>query len=247
MSLRLSIRKKILGGILTGVLSGIGIGVIGLYGVQTLDSALHHMGTNRVPSLILLQNIDQGRARIRSYRYEILATAGDETRVADLTQIKTDYQQTFASIDKYWADLLKIPRTTEEGKRLLGEITLRFTAWRKSSQEVMDRYMDLLVRGEAGETLDALYDEYENAMKNINAETEAFSSALQVQADQNNRTLYDLITKNEALGNRLILTSILVMILGSGTALVLGVVIANHIVNPIKYVFSRLKAMSEGI
>jgi methyl-accepting chemotaxis protein len=243
--LSISIRKKILGAILIGVIASIVIGSIGLYGIKTLDVALNYMGTNRVPGLILLQNIDIGRARVRSYQYEILATAGEETRGAELAQIKADYQKAFDSVDKSWEKFRVIPRSTEAGKKLLEELTVMYNKWRKN-RDMMDKYIDRIVHTEAGEALDAVYAEYHSAMQDVNTETEAFSASIQTLSDLNNQTLYDLIDENAAVGKRLIMTSIIVMILGSGIALALGIVITNHIVNPIKHVFSQLKAMAEG-
>ncbi|MDR0561315.1 MAG: methyl-accepting chemotaxis protein [Spirochaetaceae bacterium] len=242
---RISIRKKIFGAILIGLIASIVIGGIGLYGIKTLDDALNYMSVNRIPSLILLQNIDGGRARIRSCRYEILATAEDSNRKTILAQIKAEYQKAFDAVDTSWEEFRVIPRSTETGKKLLTDLTGMYANWRKN-REFMDRYIERLSRAEEGAELDALYSEYYNAMRNIDAETEAFSTGLQSLSGLNNKTLYALIDENKTTGKRLILTSIIIMIAGSGVALILGIMIANHIVHPIKRVFSQLKPMAEG-
>jgi methyl-accepting chemotaxis protein len=241
--MRISIRKKILGAILVAAAAGVASGGIGLRSIKTLDAALNYMGTNRVPSLILLQNIDAERARIRSYRYEILATERAETRTADLAQIKAGYQKIFESIDKNWADFLLIPRASEEAQKLLADLTVLYTKWREDSRGVMDRYIDRLAGASAGEEL---YAEYHRAMQSVNAETEAFSAGIQAQIDRNNRTLYEQIAENEAAGGQLITLSLIVMFAGLAVSIALCIVITNHIVHPIKRVFSQLKLMSEG-
>jgi methyl-accepting chemotaxis protein len=243
---RISIRKKIFGAILIGLVVSIAIGGIGLYNIKTLAAALDYMGTNRVPGLVLLQNIDAGRARIRSYRYEILSAVEEENRETILAQIKAGYQKTFESIDISWADFLLIPRASEEAEKLLEELTVLYKKWRSDSQEVMDKYIDRLARPESESSLDALYAEYRRAMQNVNAETEAFAAGIQAQIDRNNRTLYELIDENERSGNRLVMISLIVMIAGLIIALTLGIAITNNIVNPIKRIFSQLKLMSEG-
>jgi methyl-accepting chemotaxis protein len=240
---RISIRKKIFGAILIGLVVSIAIGGIGLYNIKTLAAALDYMGTNRVPGLVLLQNIDAGRARIRSYRYEILSAVEEENRETILAQIKAGYQKTFESIDTSWADFLLIPRASEEAEKLLEELTVLYKKWRSDSQEVMDKYIDRLARPESESSL---YAEYRRAMQNVNAETEAFAAGIQAQIDRNNRTLYELIDENERSGNRLVMISLIVMIAGLIIALTLGIAITNNIVNPIKRIFSQLKLMSEG-
>ena len=236
--MKLTIGKKIMIGFLVGMLVALTIGGIGLYGIVTLDKALGYMGTNRIPASDAIQSLERLRARIRSYRYEIMATQGKPTnivdlRIPDLQRIKAGYEASFMAIDVHWAKLNSIPRSTEEGRALMNALTEKYQVWRRDAKTILDEYIDPIIKTSPGPELDALYEDYRKAVLGINSYTEKYEEALMALYDQNSKTVQDIITENSRLGRRLVMLMALVVAAGIGLSVALSIVIAGFITRPI--------------
>ncbi|MDR2534534.1 MAG: methyl-accepting chemotaxis protein [Treponema sp.] len=246
MAIRLTIGKKIIGGFLVGLLITLVIGGMGLYGILTIDKALVYMGADRIPGLDALQNMDVQRSLIRSYRYEIITTESEPTRIQDLQQIKAHYEESFKVMDNNWNKFAAIPRATDEGKRLLGNLSAQYQAWHEYCRLVLDSYIDPLIQTPEGPDLESLYYRYAHDMNRINKYSEAFENALRAMHDQNNEITMRVIEKNEHLGTLLMRITIVVIVIGTAAAMGLGIYITQRITRPIKNAFDLLKAMADG-
>ncbi|MGE4294630.1 MAG: methyl-accepting chemotaxis protein [Campylobacterales bacterium] len=141
----LILRTKLL--VLSGVLlvGLIGIGVVGYLGISQWAEDMRAIGTNRVPMLLSLSNLNRERMVIRAQTLNVYMHEHNPRAQTQFRAIQDERKKSWEIVDKWWAQLDKATFRSEEGKRLKAQIQGEYKAWRDIYVE-LDSLIDQMAR-----------------------------------------------------------------------------------------------------
>ncbi|WP_304226486.1 methyl-accepting chemotaxis protein, partial [Gracilinema caldarium] len=120
----LSLRVKIVSGFILVLIIAISIGIVGWYGLNTINSKIDLLGTNSIPSISYISTVDTQFERIKTVVRTLCSPYLDPNEIQSeldvVAQARKEYRE---ALDKYD----KFPKTKEEEvlyKDLLAKITI---------------------------------------------------------------------------------------------------------------------------
>jgi len=221
------------------------VGWFGIYGVSDLSSDLRYLGENRISDLRSLAELNFERMAIRAQTLEVFQAEHDNNGKTLLTKIQNERTQSWKKVDTAWSNLLAIPRMTERGKQILGDLQKKYQAWRESYSE-LDNTIGKILQASTEEDKRNAFTAYRQSVDRMVPVSDILGKAFEELTQQNTTMTAKLVKEHTASGKQLIWICSAIMALGLVTALVLGGVITRNIVIPIKELVGFTGLLAQG-
>ncbi len=241
----MKIGKKLTGGFLIVALIALVVGGIGVYSTRALTGDLRYIGENRIVDLKSLATLNYERMVIRGQTLDVFLTQDQADRQATLEKIKRDRAASWRNIDQAWEQMVNIPRMTDRGRQLVGNVQGFYRAWREHYVE-LDGIIDQLRHETAPDQAVGAYARYRSAVNRMIPTSESFGRTLEEIIENNTSNTAKVISEDIARGTRLIVICTIIMVTGALLAVVLGLVLSRNITVPIKKCMDFTSLLAKG-
>jgi hypothetical protein len=103
-------------------------GLLGIKGMWDLYHNMEYIGSDRIPDLINLDELNFQRMVIWTQTLEVFAAKEAANPSGEMNKIMTNRNNSWNDIDSTWKEFNSIPRMTEIGKNMLIELTNAYKA-----------------------------------------------------------------------------------------------------------------------
>ena len=103
-------------------------GLLGIKGMWDLYHNMEYIGSDRIPDLINLDELNFQRMVIWTQTLEVFAAKEAANPSGEMNKIMTNRNNSWNDIDSTWKKFNSIPRMTEIGKNMLIELTNAYKA-----------------------------------------------------------------------------------------------------------------------
>lgn len=244
-----------LANIRTGKKLGLGFGVVvaitlivGLIGVVTLRdiiSDFEYIGSNRLPDLKTLGELNYHRMIIRADTLSVSLTRDMQDPTEELRALIANRKRSWEIIDQNWAALNAIERYSDRGRSILADLQTEYRAWREI-YGVLDQIVEQLSRTDNFEARERLYEEYEQTVRRMVPISDRMGESFNLLTENNMNNTALIIEAETAKAQLSQWINIFGMLVGIILAIVLGVVITRSVSIPIRKGVGLLQAISEG-
>ena len=139
------------------------LGLLAVFGIYTLSADMEDTGENRIPALQALAQLNRERMVIRAQTQAVFAYETQLDAAAALHSIQQERRESWQWVDHGWQALLKIPRTSEQGRALQQQLDEQYKAWRTIYIE-LDGLIERLAIATDPDQKQVLYSEYRQAI-----------------------------------------------------------------------------------
>ena len=194
------------------------LGLLAVFGIQTLGTGLENIGENRLPALQALAQLNYQRMTIRAQSQAVFAHETQAEAGAGLRGIQEERRKSWQQVDRWWEALLKIPRTSEQGRALQQQLDGQYKAWRAAYVE-LDNLIERLAAVTDPDQKRALYGEYRQAVSRMVPISNAMGQTFEAITENNTVRTHETVAANRAmatwLSNLSIAATVGSMVLGA--------------------------------
>ena len=173
------------------------LGLLAVFGIQTLATGIESIGENRLPALQALAQLNQQRMTIRAQSQAVFALETQAEVGAGLRGIQEERRKSWQQVDRWWEALLKIPRTSEQGRALQQQLDGQYKAWRTAYVE-LDNLIERLAAADPDRKR-ALYGEYRQAVAHMVPISDAMGQTFEAITENNTVRTHEMVAKNHTL------------------------------------------------
>ncbi|MBN1971428.1 MAG: methyl-accepting chemotaxis protein [Candidatus Delongbacteria bacterium] len=170
----LKIGKKLFLGFGIAIVALIAIGVVGIVSINELQKTMKIVSTERIPAGSYLSSLNYNRVEIRSYALEVWIFENIDNSQNEFSRLKNLRDKNWEELNKIIDDYLKIPKYTEEGKRLNNELKDSFDKWKTASKPIDDIISKLSIASDQ-KVKQELFKKFDEAIKNATGSSERFN------------------------------------------------------------------------
>jgi len=218
MFAKMTIRAKLIFLLTIAIGITVVIGAIAVLGLRDTNSAMHEIGSVRLPSVVGLHMIAEGQTAIRSANRDVLVLQSSPKAREKFAAIVKERQDIWARIDEGWKLYESLPQTEEEAvlwKRFVQEWQL----WRAADSR-MSETIEALSTGQSDEGQKALFAKMESQLREVLPLFVAAQTTLRELSTLNERVGTQAVATGEADATRAT-TLMLVSALGATALLIL--------------------------
>lgn len=169
------------------------LGGMGSFGIHTLSASMENFTTNRIPGMLLLSQLNRERMTIRAQTLAILAHETQADAHEHAHAIEAERQKSWQTVDRAWAEFVKLPRASERGRALVEQVDREYRAWRAIYVELDDLIARLADAADADQRRE-LYAQYRATVSRMVPLSDAMGKSFDILTEQNLRaTSYVLI------------------------------------------------------
>lgn len=243
--MKITIGAKLITSFMVVAIIALGLGIIGFYGINSLENNLVYLKDNRIPDLLSLSALNKERMVIRAQTLEVWIYENTENAQDDFDNIRTQREKSWEITEDAWETLLKVPRMNQTGRDIISKLKGQYEDWR-AIYVSLDNTLTKLSRYTTEEEKAELFKEYigyyETMVPISNAMGQTFD-----QLTVNNTTNTDKqINENVANAAVLRIVSVVAMIIGVIIAMLLGIIISRSISIPIRKTADILETVANG-
>ena len=121
-----SVRMRLFVSYILLILLTLTSGLLGIKGMWDLYHNMEYLGSDRIPDLIHLDELNFQRMVIRAQTLEVFAAPESISPSQEMTRILTARNNSWKDVDETWEKFLSIPRMTETGKEMLIKLRASF-------------------------------------------------------------------------------------------------------------------------
>ncbi len=193
------------------------LGLLAVFGIQTLVTGIESIDENRLPALQALNQLNYQRMMIRAQSYAVFSHETQAETGAGLHSIQEERRKSWQQVDQWWEALLKIPRTSEQGRALQQQLDGQYKAWRAAYVE-LDNLIERLATADSGQK-QALYGEYRQAIGRMVPISNAMGQTFEAITENNTVRTHEMVVETHTLATWLETLSIVAtagsMVLGA--------------------------------
>lgn len=220
-------------------------GLLGMTVTRKLDSSISKIGSERVPDLVNLSEMNFLRMRIRAETLDVLSIADSNNPRAILDSVTVSREDSWNRIDAAWEAFNTIPRMTEEGKNLLQLVTNNYNDWRNIYID-LDSLIARLKTAATKETQEILLAQYKRTIDIMIPISDTFGESLVSLKDYNLEQTEVFVERAVFEGKRSIVVTLAFMLIASFVGFLSNIIISKSINNPIKALLKINKALSNS-
>ncbi|TVR04605.1 MAG: HAMP domain-containing protein [Spirochaetaceae bacterium] len=239
---------KLIGGFLIVAIITLAVGAVGYFGITTLADNAAYIGTNRIPDLLVLGDMNRERMVIRAQTLDVYSVENE----ADLTRATAAYRNIQQQRARSWQimessmeQFRQIPRATERGRVLVQQLYGEYQAWR-DSYVPLDRIIDQLARATTQEQRSTLYADYRAAVAIMVPISDAMGATFDTLSDNNTTNTRLQIENDAAVAANLLRISITAMVVAVVAAIGLGILLTRGITGPVQAGVAFAQALAGG-
>ncbi len=204
------------------------LGLLAVFGIQTLATSIESIGENRLPALQALAQLNRERMTIRAQTQAVFAHETQAEAGAGLRGIQEERRKSWQQVDRWWEALLKIPRTSQRGRALQQQLDGQYKAWRAAYVE-LDDLIERLATADPDQKR-ALYGEYRQVVARMVPISDAMGQTFEAITENNTVRTHEMVAENHTLATWLETLSIAATV-GS---MVLGALLTGLLVRAIR-------------
>lgn len=200
---------------------------------------------NRLPTIQALGALNTERMAIRAQTVEVLVQHEAVTDKTALQNIQSQRRTSWEVVDRYWQTLDETPRLTEDGQRLMDNLTREYRAWREIYVD-LDRLIAQMIETRGSADFNRLMDDYRATISRMvpisnrmgdafDALTEANMQRARTQAETN-------VSMAESETFKLLLFAALALII----AVALALLTLFSLVRPLRALVQNFAVIGEG-
>ena len=224
---------------------GLFLGGLAMYGVSTLATSLENIGSNRVPALLALADLNRERMTIRAQTLAVFSHETQTDATAGFRSIQQERAKSWQKVELAWAALVKIPRTSERGRALQEQLQGQYQAWRAVYVK-LDSLIDRLTRAADAEQKGALYQEYRELVRQMVPISDGMGQTFDALTENNSKRTSTMIEADRAMSARLTGWAIAATVGGLFMALILGGFITRSVTGPLRQGSEILSDIASG-
>lgn len=220
-------------------------GLLGIKGMWDLYHNMEYLGSDRIPDLIHLGELNFQRMVIRAQTLEVFAAPESISPSQEMTRILTARNNSWKDVDETWEKFLSIPRMTETGKKMLIEVTAAYKAWRDIYIQ-LDELIMKMIDAQNSEQFKTYYYQYETLYETTLPISEIYGQSLIKIKNHNTNQTNLYVEKSVDEGNLFISISILAILISITSGIFSGLLISASINIPIKKIISINEHLAKG-
>lgn len=171
------------------------VGFTGSAGIHSLEKDLHNIGINRIPDLINIAALNEQRMAIRSQTLDVLVQEKNPQRARAYERIINERKTSWAKIDVAYEAFMKIPRQSEEGKRLVSQVEQQYKDWRNIYVQ-LDALIEEMLKSDNDIQLSKLYLQYKETVSRMIPISDAMGGTFRKISDNNFNNTIKMININ---------------------------------------------------
>ena len=223
----------------------VGMGALGLYGLDKLTGDMDFIITNRIPDLHALGDLDYLRMKVRTEVYE----AGTSEKQADQeTVFRTlleDRPALWGEMDRAWQVLLSTVRMNDRGRGLVATLKTQYPAWRAQHAE-LEQAMRRILEAPNRTERRRLYQDYQLRVQRLVPLSDAMGKTLDDLSQNNRRNTEKLIRRDQDRAKTVRHTTLFALLGAVLVAFLVGLAITRSISGPLGMVVELLKRLDQG-
>jgi len=221
------------------------VGGFGIYGTHDITDDLRYLGSNRIPDLKNLAELNYERIIIRAQTYEILMSQTQNDRQAVLERIKIERENSWKKIEDVMARLVAIPRASETGGQLLSRLQGHYQSWRDSYRE-LDSTMIRIIQAQTEDDRKARYADFRSIMTRIIPISNSMGQTCEEMTKNNTTNTLNMIDRNVTDGQNIVRTCVVVMLIGVAVSIFFGFLSVRKITAPLNTVVAYTEHLTQG-
>ena len=223
----------------------VGMGALGLYGLDKLSGDMDFIITNRIPDLHALGDLNYLRMKVRTEVYE----AGTSEKQADQeTVFRTlleDRPALWGEMDRAWQVLLSTVRMNDRGRGLVATLKTQYPAWRAQHAE-LEQAMRRILEAPNRTERRRLYQDYQLRVQRLVPLSDAMGKTLDDLSQNNRRNTEKLIRRDQDRAKTVRHTTLFALLGAVLVAFLVGLAITRSISGPLGMVVELLKRLDQG-
>ena len=229
----LSVGKRL--GIGFGIMAlvALSLGLLAVFGIANLSSALEVIGGNRVPALQALAVLNRERMVSRANTLNAIVSEEQADIQDAMRRTQEERRENFRRVDEAWERLLSIPRTSEKGRALQEKLKGQYKDWRAIHQEVDALIARIAATGADPTQRPKLYAEFRQLLTRLVPTSDQMGQTFEELSEQNTNITNEMIKADRAGAVQLGLWSTIGTFTGLILAIFFGWFISRSITRPV--------------
>jgi len=241
----ISVRLRLSVSYIVLILLSLTSGLLGIKGMRDLYHNMEYIGSDRIPDLINLDELNFQRMVIWTQTLEVFAAKEAANPSGEMNKIMTNRNNSWNDIDSTWKEFNSIPRMTEIGKNMLIELTNAYKAWR----DIYVQLDALILKMRDAETMnefETYYYQYDTYYKRMLPISEVYGQNLMKIKNHNTSETNLYVGQSVEEGTLFISISIIAILVSITSAIASGIFLTTSINVPIKKIVSINEHLANG-
>ena len=239
------IGTKLIGGFLLVALLALLLGMVGFLGINELSEDLEDFGSNRIPALVLLGDMNFERMIVRAETLDVYQLVTQNAGPEDYRRIDENRQASFDRIDAALQDFLQLPRQSSREEQVVERVQDEYREWRLVHTPI-DDVLQEIIDAEDQEAVTALIDDYSEAVATMIPVSDTmgatFDELTEVSVEDTGEEMADDLAQANFLIYLIVGTSVVVVIL----AIAIGLILSRLITRPLALGVAFAKQLADG-
>ncbi|HRF45440.1 MAG TPA: methyl-accepting chemotaxis protein, partial [Candidatus Competibacteraceae bacterium] len=221
------------------------LGVMAVFGLQTLSASMHNLTSNRFPAMLLLAELNRERMVIRAQTLAILAQETQADPIEHFRDIQAERQKSWQHVDDAWDKFSKIPRGSEQGRIIVEQLKGEYQSWRAIYVELDGLIARLIDAADAGQRR-VLYDQYRETVDRMVPISNTMGKSFDALIEQNAMVTTRMVEEDRNMAQKLEIRSIIATALSVVIAALLGWLITRSVTAPLRRCGGICGVLAEG-
>ena len=223
----------------------VGMGALGLYGLDKLTGDMDFIITNRIPDLHALGDLNYLRMKVRTEVYEAVSAEKQADQEDTLRALLEGRPALWEQMDRAWRVLQTTVRMSDRGRELVNVLKTQYPAWRTQHAE-LEQAMRRILEAPNRTERRRLYQDYQLRVQRLVPLSDAMGKTLD-NLSQNNRTNTEKLIRNDQEHAKTVRHTTLFALLGAVlVAFLVGLAITRSISGPLGMGVELLKRLDQG-
>ncbi|MCP5134439.1 MAG: MCP four helix bundle domain-containing protein [Gammaproteobacteria bacterium] len=221
------------------------LGVMAVFGLQTLSASMHNLTSNRFPGMLLLAELNRERMAIRAQTLAILAQETQADPIEHFRDIQAERQKSWQNVDDAWDKFSKIPRGSERGRIIVEQLKGEYQSWRAIYVE-LDGLIARLIDAADASQRHVLYDQYREAVGRMVPISNTMGKSFDALIEQNAMVTTRMVDEDHNMAQNLEIRSIIATALSVIIAILLSWLITRSVTAPLRRCGRIFSVLAEG-
>ena len=223
----------------------VGMGALGLYGLDKLTGDMDFIITNRIPDLHALGDLNYLRMKVRTEVYEAVSAEKQADQEDTLRALLEGRPALWEQMDRAWRVLQTTVRMSDRGRELVNVLKTQYPAWRTQHAE-LEQAMRRILEAPNRTERRRLYQDYQLRVQRLVPLSEAMGKTLDDLSQNNRRNTEKLIRTDQDRAKTVRHTTLFALLGAVLVAFLVGLAITRSISGPLGMGVELLKRLDQG-